>query len=321
MNMLAELVAVDAIKQDILARARTQDRQGDTPLAGPADGFTRISNIWTVIRGPLAFSESYTMSGGKDVLRGGRYLDRHECGADGWRLKQRRHVEDWFTGLDIPTPDLAIAGAALFAPRGGTGGQDPAALLHALGHARAALSPEQGKTMSETISPKDVETLIARDALHRLVVTYCRAIDRGDSEMLASIFHCDAVIIAGVYNGPAQNFAREVPAIVQAGLEMCFHSVANEWFEIDGDHAVGECYVVAFNRSRDATAPQESMVAGRYVDRFERRDGLWKISERVFVEDWRSVRPASPPPPRQDGCEYGAFGRIDPVYRFWPVDQ
>lgn len=170
--------------------------------------------------------------------------------------------------------------------------------------------------MTETPG-KYLEYMIARDDLHRLLVSYCRGMDRGDTDLLAAVFHDDAVVFAGIWNGPAREFVTAVPAMVQNNLQMCFHSVSNEWFEIDGDRAMGECYVVAFNRTRDPAAPSETIVAGRYLDRFERRQGVWKIVERTFVEDWRSTQ-ASAVPVRQEMAQYGEFGAKDPLYRLWP---
>lgn len=166
-------------------------------------------------------------------------------------------------------------------------------------------------------STNALEDLVSRDALHRLIMTYCRAADRGDAELMASIFHEDATVVSGVCNGSAAYFAREVTKLIDENLAMCSHSVANTMFDIDGDRAVGECYVIALNRTKDAQAPFETLTAGRYLDRFERRDGVWKILEHVFVEDFRSTRPAEPAGEKLEGAEYGARGSADPLYRFW----
>ena len=33
-----------------------------------------------------------------------------------------------------------------------------------------------------------------------------------------------------------------------------------------------------------------AIVAGRYVDRFEKRDGEWRIAQRTGLYDWREFR-------------------------------
>ncbi|HET6538805.1 MAG TPA: nuclear transport factor 2 family protein [Sphingopyxis sp.] len=159
-----------------------------------------------------------------------------------------------------------------------------------------------------------LQRVIDRDELRHLLATYCRSIDRGDSELLASVFTDDATILAGICDGSAKAFARDAPPILAENLAMCFHSVANSWFDIEGDEAQGESYVVAFNRTRHAPHI-ENIVAGRYFDRFTRTNGAWKIRERVFVQDWASARPAEPASPPPDG-RYGCFGPNDPLYKF-----
>jgi hypothetical protein len=52
---------------------------------------------------------------------------------------------------------------------------------------------------------------------------------------------------------------------------------------------------------------------GRYVDRFERREGVWKIAERLVVRDWDLAEPvtlAFAPGRFTDG----ARGPADPSY-------
>jgi hypothetical protein len=52
--------------------------------------------------------------------------------------------------------------------------------------------------------------------------------------------------------------------------------------DLDRDLARSETYAVAFHRYTDADGHPTDMWAGlRYVDRFERRQGEWRIEERV----------------------------------------
>ena len=53
---------------------------------------------------------------------------------------------------------------------------------------------------------------------------------------------------------------------------------------------------------------------GRYLDRFERRDGVWKIARRLLVDEWSRLDdlPAPPVPPGRVGLR----SKDDPVYTF-----
>jgi hypothetical protein len=84
---------------------------------------------------------------------------------------------------------------------------------------------------------------------------------------------------------------------------------------VRGDRAVGECYVIA-NATADGT---DTLSGGRYIDAYERRNGVWKIASRTFVLDWSQAQPTS----YESGGMYaslttrGCFGKDDPIYAFW----
>ena len=58
--------------------------------------------------------------------------------------------------------------------------------------------------------------------------------------------------------------------------------------DLSRDVALSETYAVAFHRYTDPDGYPTDMWAGlRYVDRFERRDGQWRIRRRVCAYEWR----------------------------------
>jgi hypothetical protein len=46
---------------------------------------------------------------------------------------------------------------------------------------------------------------------------------------------------------------------------------------------------VCARQFRDEEGPVLETFGGRYVDRFERRDGEWKIAHRAMVREWDKV--------------------------------
>jgi hypothetical protein len=96
------------------------------------------------------------------------------------------------------------------------------------------------------------------------------------------------------------------------------HTVTNHWIDIQGDNAVGESYVIAYQNTV-GDEPQDVMTGGRYIDRYERRDGVWKISHRTFVLDWTTSMAS------KDLMGLGMFedmvkgerGTGDPVFALW----
>ena len=164
-------------------------------------------------------------------------------------------------------------------------------------------------------SDDEIDRVLSRQAIHDLLMAYARGVDRADAELLESIFHPDAVVRTGLIDGSGPDFARAIVEHLRTKLDRCFHSISNEWVKLCGDRAVGESYVIAITTARG----EEGMVAGRYLNEFERRDGVWKILSHTIVMDWSTTRPSSP----EDGGMFkairtkGCYGRADPVYLHW----
>lgn len=148
--------------------------------------------------------------------------------------------------------------------------------------------------------PADLQRLVDRmaiqDALHR----YARGIDRRNWDFLASAFHPGAVLDQGDFKGTIEEMIEAVKARHSA-IEQSAHLLTNILIEFDGaDSAVAETYFLAY--LRNANLPAMMRVAllgpdaaesgkidmrslGRYIDRFERRNGHWKIARRVCVAE------------------------------------
>jgi hypothetical protein len=64
------------------------------------------------------------------------------------------------------------------------------------------------------------------------------------------------------------------------------HMLGNILIEINGAQAAVETYFHAFHRVGPEGAKFDSIVSGRYLDNFERREGIWRIARRKVVRDW-----------------------------------
>ena len=243
----------------------------------------------------------------------GRYLDRHERRGGEWRLVHRTYVLDSnINRHDAGLRSDPLPGDAHFVPQGGKGAADPARALMTQ-YCAAARHLQKARPMETDAAALDAA--LSREEIRRLIYGYCRAADRADADLMASLFWDDATVISGVSNGSAADFARAVTDHVRTALEACFHSVANEWVEVKGDHAVGEHYVIAHDRAGGT----ERLTGGRYVDSYERRNGTWKIAARSFVSDWTATHPSTfEPAGFYEGLTTrGCFGRNDPIYKHW----
>jgi ketosteroid isomerase-like protein len=141
-------------------------------------------------------------------------------------------------------------------------------------------------------------------ALNELLTRYARGVDRCDEDLVRSCYHEDATDERGWFKGRGHDFAREIVALRKGGPLMQ-HAISNVRVDVRGDVAFGESYVMV----RTTTADEKVVFGfGRYIDRFERRDGEWRIaSRRVTLESPLLDRdPSQYPPATQD--------RDDPSY-------
>ena len=134
------------------------------------------------------------------------------------------------------------------------------------------------------------QPLLDRIALHDLVMRYCRGCDRRDFALVRSLYHDDAIDDHGaMFKGGADAFVAWLPEVT-AHWHLTRHSISNSLFVIDGDRAEGEHYVEAWHRTHGPDA-KLFIALGRYLDRYERRDGEWKFTYRSLVFDHGSIVP------------------------------
>jgi len=144
-----------------------------------------------------------------------------------------------------------------------------------------------------------------------------RGIDRFDRELFLSGFHLDAVLDAGGYvNSPAQVFDG-VASLHDTGQSSTLHNLLNHSCEIDGETGHTETYLLFTGVNRDTT---NWIAGGRYLDRFEKREGVWKIAFRFTLIEWSGTIPPATVPLFEDvpGLHLnGAPSRSkdDPSYR------
>jgi hypothetical protein len=160
--------------------------------------------------------------------------------------------------------------------------------------------------MTSTVDPNySAAALAARAEITDRIHLYAHCVDRRRWEMLDQVFHADAtwwVSSIGFEQGwrEAMQSSRELFA---AALGPTHHQVGNVLISLDGEVAVSETLVTAYHRVR-ADAPLGGMfggigheydllAGGRYLDRWERRDGVWKLARRRVHSEWRHQQPAA----------------------------
>ncbi len=161
---------------------------------------------------------------------------------------------------------------------------------------------------------EELQRLLDEAAIRRVLVQYCRGVDRGDEALIAGVYWPDATDDHGVYKGSGPGFAPYVVRALNAHALATTHLVANVSIALEGPVAHVESYTLARHQvRRDGRLALETF-AGRYLDRFEKRGGEWRIRHRQVVHDWSRIEPISAEYPH-DAFEQGKRSREDASYR------
>jgi len=166
-----------------------------------------------------------------------------------------------------------------------------------------------------------VAELLAREEIRETLMRYSRGVDRLDSELLRSCFHDESTDDHGHFKGSGHEFADFIIGSLAERAHHTSHTVANILIEIDdldAGVAHAESYGIAYLRRTEGDVEWLDLFAGRYVDRFERRDGDWRIADRTVVHDWSlslELDSASSFPLVIDGFVQGVRDRTDLAYR------
>ncbi len=150
-------------------------------------------------------------------------------------------------------------------------------------------SDEDAMATTDTV----LQEMIDEFQLRKLVHSYCRAVDRGDFARLQDLYHQDAVDAHGGFSaGTADDFLDQLSA-ARPYLRSMQHNITTENFAISGYEAEGEIYTIAVHTLAGSGRDVDLVVGGRYLDKYEKRDGAWKFIERTIVTDWARVNDPS----------------------------
>ncbi|WP_310531281.1 nuclear transport factor 2 family protein [Novosphingobium sp.] len=170
------------------------------------------------------------------------------------------------------------------------------------------------------VDNRQLQELLDKQAITEVLYRYCRGVDRGDVALLASVYHDDGIDDHGFWKGLGKDFAVFINGmLLESGSGNCQHMISNVLIELDGDVAFVESYSDAV---RDTGTHRES-VQTRYLDRFERRLGEWRIAHRLVVRDLHHMEERRPIYSDEEWNirSPGRRDRLDPVYRLRSLGQ
>src|SRR4051794_29089650 len=134
-----------------------------------------------------------------------------------------------------------------------------------------------------------LEELLVREEITDVIKRLARGTDRLDEQAMASCYHDDGFDDHNSFRGSGTEFAAWVCEVLPH-FETTMHFIGDPYVRLQERAQVAQVdtYCVAHHISKpDDAGDQTDMVLGlRYVDRFERRDGRWRIAKRVCAFDW-----------------------------------
>jgi hypothetical protein len=172
----------------------------------------------------------------------------------------------------------------------------------------------QHMEISESVElPQTVRRLLAENEIRRVLYDYCRGVDRLDPDLMQSIYHEDAQDQHSLrFNGPGRDFADYIMESFPArGYTSTSHQVTQSRIEFADDDQ--SAFVESYYMAAHSDGKTVSWMLGRYLDKFEARNGVWKIANRRVVHDMNyltEIVEAYPPA----NFLSGAQGRSDPSY-------
>lgn len=143
------------------------------------------------------------------------------------------------------------------------------------------------------MSDQNLQALLDKQAITELAYRYMRALDRLDPDLFASLFHPEGWCEYGFVNCTASEFADFAMNALQEHVANQ-HFVGNILIDLNGDEAFGEVYFNAYHKiPAEGGGFDDCIIAGRYLDRYEKRDGEWKFTYRSERVDWSRTEPSA----------------------------
>lgn len=143
-----------------------------------------------------------------------------------------------------------------------------------------------------------LEALETEAAIRARILDIARGLDRYDANLVSASVWPDATLdFGGDAPVPGQRFAANIkpPADPRPGR---MHVVGNIRIAAQGDVAHSESYIVSIQDVADGEGTSTRVRAGRWVDRFERRAGEWRLAARILVDEWGRTDPVQARPPQ-----------------------
>jgi hypothetical protein len=161
-----------------------------------------------------------------------------------------------------------------------------------------------------------LQRLVDESEIRRIRRLWAFARDQGDWDTVATLFHPNAPVSISWFNGTAEGFVENSRKLFGHNKPevRSKHWFGNDRLTLNGNRALLETDIEVRARDDIGGVLFDFTYEGRFFDRFEKRNGAWKIAQWTCLYDSDKVAPTvlgTIPPGFFDGLEMrGVESRI-----------
>lgn len=118
--------------------------------------------------------------------------------------------------------------------------------------------------------------------------------DQGRWAELLEIFHPDGMIAVTWFNGAFADFVEASKRAAVNSTSLSKHQIGWPLVTLRGDRATAETSIAILGRATIGGVLVDNISYGRFLDRLERRNRRWRITERVAIYEKDRIDPVIP---------------------------
>lgn len=133
--------------------------------------------------------------------------------------------------------------------------------------------------------PEELKALLDREQIRECIARLARGEDRRDAALITASYWPESTIDFGMFLGSFDKYLEFVVPGSPA-IPVTQHVLGQSFIELNGNAARVETQVTSYHRVNMGAEERDTVIGGRYLDRFEKRAGEWRIADRVMLYDW-----------------------------------